>query len=443
MNTETALIERSAGPFLGTIGRVAARLSELGWAEANAGNVSIRLGERARLEPPDTELAAPLPELAGACLLVSGAGTRMRDVARSPLESLCLVRLGPGGTSYRRAGEVRPTSELPAHLGAHAALARAHSESRCLLHAHPTALVALTLAGFSDASLLSLLERTHPGFAAVRDRVAVVPPHRPGTGELARATGDAIALRDGLVWPGHGMIAAGPDLDACLDVIEVTDKAAELAILAGLNRADAAGRDAVTPRNRPGRSLKGRRAPDGIETFYDVRTRDSELPPERFRELERRPVTVVLDNLRSAFNVGSVFRLADAARCAEVITCGYTCHPPHAKLEQTALGTTASVPTRHARETRSVVAELKRAGVQVVGVETAAEAVPFHRFDYRVPAALVFGNEALGVSRAVLDLCDGVVDIPVAGYKNSVNVAAAAGIVLFDLLRRLGRLDES
>jgi len=196
------------------------------------------------------------------------------------------------------------------------------------------------------------------------------------------------------------------------------------------------------PRHR-GRSLKGRPAPDGIETRFEVRTRDSELPPEEFARLPRRPIHIVLDNLRSAFNVGSIFRLADAARAAEVIPCGYTAYPPHHKLEQTSLGTTDSVPWRRFVDTASALADLRWSGAEVVAVETVRGASRYHRFNCHFPVALVLGNEALGVSEAVLELCDAVVEIPVFGYKNSINVATAAGIVLYEALRQGGWLDEA
>jgi 23S rRNA (guanosine2251-2'-O)-methyltransferase len=196
------------------------------------------------------------------------------------------------------------------------------------------------------------------------------------------------------------------------------------------------------PRHR-GRSLKGGPAPDGIETFFEVRTGDSEIPPEEFARLPRRPIHIVLDNLRSAFNVGSIFRLADAARVAEVIPCGYTAFPPHHKLEQTSLGTTDSVPWRRFDDTADALADLKHRGVRLVAVETVRGASLYHRFDYHFPVALMLGNEALGVSAAALQTCDAVVEIPVFGYKNSVNVATAAGIVLYDALRQAGWLDEA
>ena len=118
--------------------------------------------------------------------------------------------------------------------------------------------------------------------------------------------------------------------------------------------------------------------------------------------MPRRPIHIVLDNLRSAFNVGSIFRLADAARAAEVIPCGYTAFPPHHKLEQTSLGTTDSVPWRRFDEITSALTDLKAKGSQIVGVETARGASAYHRFEYNFPVALVFGNEALGVSEAAL-----------------------------------------
>ncbi|MCX6841229.1 MAG: RNA methyltransferase [candidate division WOR-3 bacterium] len=196
------------------------------------------------------------------------------------------------------------------------------------------------------------------------------------------------------------------------------------------------------PPRHLGRSLKGKPAPDGIETRFEVKTRDSELPPEAFARLPRRPIHIVLDNLRSAFNVGSIFRLADAARAAEVIPCGYTAYPPHHKLEQTSLGTTDSVPWRRFDDVPAALTDLKANGVQLVAVETARGAAPFHQFRYQFPVAVVFGNEALGVSEAALKMCDGTVEIPVFGYKNSVNVATAVGIVLYELLRRGEWLDE-
>lgn len=177
-------------------------------------------------------------------------------------------------------------------------------------------------------------------------------------------------------------------------------------------------------------------APDGMETFYEVRSRDSTLTPEEFRHLPRHPIYIILDNLRSAFNVGAIFRLADATRAAAVFTCGYTAHPPHRKLSRTALGTVDSVPTRHYSSTTETLIELKKQRVQIIGVETVIGAKPYYDVHYHYPVAMVLGNEALGVSQSALRLCDQFVEIPVFGYKNSLNVATAAAVILYELLRQ-------
>lgn len=188
-------------------------------------------------------------------------------------------------------------------------------------------------------------------------------------------------------------------------------------------------------------SPHNKRPTDGIETTFPVRSHDSPLPPEEFARLPRRPVHIVLDNLRSAFNVGAIFRTADAIRAAEVICCGYTCHPPHQKLAKTSLGTDRSVPWRSFVDTAAALTSLRQEGITSVALETTLSAVPYHRFEWRLPVAIVLGNEALGVSQSVLQLCDSVVELPVAGFKNSLNVATAAAIVLYDICRQQGWLD--
>jgi len=123
-------------------------------------------------------------------------------------------------------------------------------------------------------------------------------------------------------------------------------------------------------------------------------------------------------------------------RAAELVLCGYTAHPPHRKLEKTSLGTIAYVPWRHVDDTRAAVRELQQNGLPVWAVETTSHAVLYDRTDYPEPVALVFGNEALGVDRSVLELCDGCVHIPTFGYKNSLNVATAVAVVGYEVLRR-------
>ena len=174
----------------------------------------------------------------------------------------------------------------------------------------------------------------------------------------------------------------------------------------------------------------------GTETCFEVRSHDSPIPLEEYRRLPKNPVHLVLDRLRSAFNVGSIFRTAETARAAEVITCGYTAHPPHPKLEKTALGTLEYVPTRHFEHTLDAVRSLRDTGVRLVALETTSGSLPYASVSYPQPVALVLGNEALGVGREVLDACDDVVEVPMYGYKNSMNVACACAVVVFEILRQ-------
>ena len=174
----------------------------------------------------------------------------------------------------------------------------------------------------------------------------------------------------------------------------------------------------------------------GKETSFEVRDHDTALSPQEYAALEKHPVHLVLDHLRSAFNVGSIFRTADTARLAEVVTCGYTAHPPHPKLDKTALGTLEYVPSRHFDTTLAAVDNLQAAGMAVWALETTSASIAHTRVRYPRPVALVLGNEALGVDRAVLERCDGLIEIPMFGYKNSLNVAAACAVAVFEILRQ-------
>ena len=174
----------------------------------------------------------------------------------------------------------------------------------------------------------------------------------------------------------------------------------------------------------------------GTETAFDVRSHDAAIPLEEYQRLPKRPIHLVLDRLRSAFNVGSVFRTAETARLAEVITCGYTAHPPHPKLTKTSLGTLEYVPTRHFGDTAEAVAALRGQGVAVWALETTSVSRPYARVSYPRPVAIVLGNEALGVGEDVLQAWDDVIEIPMHGYKNSMNVACACAVVVFEILRQ-------
>jgi 23S rRNA (guanosine2251-2'-O)-methyltransferase len=162
------------------------------------------------------------------------------------------------------------------------------------------------------------------------------------------------------------------------------------------------------------------------------------VAPERLPPIVRNPVHVVLDNIRSAFNVGSIFRTADAGAVEHIHLCGYTCHPPNDKLAKTALGAFDYVPwTRH-DSTAHALDALHRAGLPIIAVEVAQHAVSYSAFAWPRPVALVFGNEVKGVQPDILGQCDAAARVPMKGYKNSINVATVFGIVLFEVLRQWG-----
>ncbi|MBQ38862.1 MAG: RNA methyltransferase [Gemmatimonadaceae bacterium] len=193
--------------------------------------------------------------------------------------------------------------------------------------------------------------------------------------------------------------------------------------------------------NRTGRrrqlNLSRRREVSGVEeSTFDVRSRDLDIPFDEYTQRPKFPVTLVLDNLRSAFNVGSIFRTADTTRLERIITCGYTAHPPHPRLDKTALGTIDYVDTAHTESTVETVADLQSQGVAVWALETTSDSLAYTEVEYPRPVALVLGNEALGVEREVLDLCDRMIEVPVFGYKNSLNVACTAAVVVYEILRQ-------
>ena len=150
----------------------------------------------------------------------------------------------------------------------------------------------------------------------------------------------------------------------------------------------------------------------------------------------RLPVYALLDNVRSAWNVGSMFRTADAAGLGGLYLAGMTATPPRPDLEKTALGATRTVPWDYWREPAAAVRHVQEAGLRVVALEQTDRAVDWLEFDYAFPLCFVVGHEVDGVSPGVLALADAVVEIPMAGAKDSLNVAVSFGLLAFELRRR-------
>ncbi|MDE2728940.1 MAG: RNA methyltransferase [Gemmatimonadota bacterium] len=174
-----------------------------------------------------------------------------------------------------------------------------------------------------------------------------------------------------------------------------------------------------------------------METNFEVRSFDAEITKEAYDRLPKLPLYFVLDNLRSAFNVGSIFRTCDILRVKGLFLCGYTACPPHAKLEKTALGTIDYVPWRYFETAVDAVECLKDRGIAVWAAETTSKSVSYDAAVFPDELAIVLGNEALGVSRGVLERCDGLVEIPTRGYKNSLNVGSACAVLGFKALETM------
>ena len=159
-----------------------------------------------------------------------------------------------------------------------------------------------------------------------------------------------------------------------------------------------------------------------------------------FAAMEKMPVTVVLDNVRSLQNVGAFFRTGDAFAVEHIALCGITAVPPCRELHKTALGAEQSVAWTHHASTVECIDELRAAGYRVLAVEQVEGAVMLDAFRAApgVKYALVFGNEVMGVGQSAVDRCDGAIEIPQAGTKHSINVAVSGGVVLWSFFCRIG-----
>jgi len=173
-----------------------------------------------------------------------------------------------------------------------------------------------------------------------------------------------------------------------------------------------------------------------METKLKVKTLDSNISFKKFESLPKAPVTVILDNLRSAFNVGSIIRTSDCALIEKVIMCGITAHPPHKKLEKTAVGALNYVNCEHEPYLIDAVKKQKRKGISVIALETTNKSKIIWDFKFPLPVSIVLGNEALGISKNILEIVDDIIEIPMLGFKNSINVAVAYGIVVHEIQRQ-------
>lgn len=151
---------------------------------------------------------------------------------------------------------------------------------------------------------------------------------------------------------------------------------------------------------------------------------------------ERFPVSVIAENVRSLYNVGSIFRTSDGALIEKLWLCGYTGYPPRKEIDKTALGSVETVPWEHSTDTVSVIRGLKSAGYSIVALEHTDSSADFRDVEYDFPVCLMLGNEVDGLSVEAVGLCDMAVEIPMYGIKQSLNVSVAYGILIYHLVDR-------
>jgi len=159
---------------------------------------------------------------------------------------------------------------------------------------------------------------------------------------------------------------------------------------------------------------------------------------EEFRASDKMPIVVVLENIRSAYNVGSVFRTSDAFLVEAIYVTGYSAKPPHKEIKKTALGAEDSVNWQHFSNAQEAIEDLKSKGYRVYAIEQVENSVFLNKLNWNGndKLALVFGNEVTGVEQTTISICDNCLEIPQLGMKHSLNIATAAGVVLWEMVRQ-------
>lgn len=160
---------------------------------------------------------------------------------------------------------------------------------------------------------------------------------------------------------------------------------------------------------------------------------------EEFKQAEKTPIIVVLDDIRSLHNIGSVFRTSDAFLIEKIYLCGITATPPNKEMNKTALGATDTVAWEYHKDVLEVIKNLKATNIEVYAIEQVENAIFLDNFktEPNKKYALVFGNEVFGVNQEAVKLCDGAIEIPQLGTKHSLNISVSTGIVIWDLFCKL------
>ena len=161
------------------------------------------------------------------------------------------------------------------------------------------------------------------------------------------------------------------------------------------------------------------------------------MSQDEFKKSEKLPIVIVLDEVRSMHNVGSVFRTADGFLIESIFLCGLTPQPPHRDIQKTALGATETVAWQHVEKTTDAIAALKQKGFTIIAIEQVHNSIPLHKFelDKSKKYAVVFGHEVNGVQQEIIEQCDCTIEIPQLGSKHSLNISVSAGMVIWEFAK--------
>lgn len=158
---------------------------------------------------------------------------------------------------------------------------------------------------------------------------------------------------------------------------------------------------------------------------------------ESLRKEARLPIYVILENIRSLQNIGSIFRTADGLRIEELILTGYTGKPPRQEIDKTALGAVESVPWRDFKKTKHAINYLRDKNIKVYALEQTGKSIAFQKFVFSFPCAVILGNEFEGIEQETLNVCDGSIHIPMLGIKQSLNVSTAFGVIGYEMYKQI------
>lgn len=161
--------------------------------------------------------------------------------------------------------------------------------------------------------------------------------------------------------------------------------------------------------------------------------------PEDLKKIKKNPVYVILDNVLDTYNVGAIFRLADAVAAKKVILCGQTETPPNTRIKKASINTTEWVDWEYFQSASEAINKLRSEvpGIEIIAIEQSERSIPYDKVEYTSPIALIVGNETTGVSEEVLDKCDKIVELPMWGVNISLNVMVSLGIVLYEVMEKI------